>query len=101
MLVIPAYNIIPNTLISNIITTIKNIVTSITPINDNITVIFIIHNHSMHPTLSAGTLKLLPNFLKEEGGLTGSHLLEGGAAGKEEVTFFRVGCSFYKKKKNN
>ena len=52
----------------------------------------------MHPTLSAGTLKLLPNFLKEEGGLTGSHLLEGGAAGKEEVTFFRVGCSFYKKK---
>ena len=53
----------------------------------------------MHPTLSAGTLKLLPNFLKEEGGLTGSHLLEGGAAGKEEVTFFRVGCSFYKKKK--
>ena len=44
----------------------------------------VIYLHSVHP-LSVGGLSLLPNFQK--GGVTGSHLLEGGCWKRGGATF--------------
>ena len=50
------------------------------------------------PPLLLGSLSLLPNFQKMEGGLTGSQSLEG-SCWEIGVSFFIGGCSFYIKNK--
>ena len=55
--------------------------------------------HSMHPLpLSAWGIEPPTKFSKSGEGLTGSHFLED-IAGKEGVTLFKGGCSFYIKNK--
>ena len=51
-----------------------------------------------NPPFLQGELSLQPNFQKKGRGLTGPQLLEGGCWERGGVTFFRVGCNFYKKK---
>ena len=56
------------------------------------------HDTACTPPPPTTFLNPLPNVLKRGWGLNGYQVL-GGFAGKERVTFSRMGCNFYVKKK--